>query len=160
MNSLVDEDVIEALYRASQAGVRVQLMVRGICCLRPGVRGVSDNIEVRAIIDRFLEHSRIFHFGAGREDPLDGEWYIASADWMSRNLNDRVETACPVEDREARRRLLRVLEINEADRRNAWALQPDGSYIDIRPEPDADPDSPAVLGTFEALCREIRAMRG
>jgi len=160
MNQLEDAGVIQRLYQASQAGVDIRLVVRGFCCLRPGAPGLSENISVRGCIGRFLEHSRIFHFGAGREDPLDGEWYISSADWMSRNLNDRVEVASPVDDREARRRLLRVLEINEADQRNAWALQPDGSYIDIKPEPDADPDSPAVLGTFETLCREISALRG
>jgi polyphosphate kinase len=160
MNQLEDRGIIERLYRASRAGVRINLVVRGFCCLRPGVPGLSENITVRGFIGRFLEHSRIFHFAAGEADPLDGEWYLSSADWMNRNLNDRVEVAAPVDDREARRRILRVLEANEADRRNAWELQPDGSYIDLQPEPGADAESPAALGTFETLCREMRAIGG
>jgi len=158
MNQLEDPRIIRRLYAAARDGVRVQLVVRGFCCLRPGVPGLSENISVRGCIGRFLEHSRIFHFAAGREDPLEGEWCISSADWMKRNLDNRVEVAAPVVDREARRRLLRVLDVNEADRRNAWELQPDGSYIDLQPSPDAPADSPEALGVFETLCRD--AMRG
>ena len=94
MNALVDADVIEALYRASQAGVPITLLVRGICCLRPGVPRVSETIEVRAIIDRFLEHGRVFHFANGGKD----EVYIGSADWMPRNFHRRVEAMVPIED--------------------------------------------------------------
>ena len=111
MNALVDPDVIEALYRASQAGVPITLIVRGICCLRPGVPKVSETIEVRAIVDRFLEHGRIFHFANGGKD----EVYIASADWMPRNFHRRVEVMVPIEDAILRGRLVDILNLSVAD---------------------------------------------
>jgi polyphosphate kinase len=158
MNSLADSDVAEHLYTASQAGVEVTLFIRGFCCVRPGVPGLSDNIRIVSILGRFLEHSRIFHFGAGKADPLDGEWYIGSADWMYRNLNNRVESACPVVGRAARAKLLRIIQVMNADRRGAWELGPDGSYHPLRPDAGAPEDSLQMLGTFEALMREARAM--
>jgi polyphosphate kinase len=130
MNSLVDEDAIEALYRASQAGVPIQLNVRGICCLRPGVPGVSDNIEVRAIIDRYLEHGRIFHFANAGKD----EVYISSADWMPRNFHRRVEIMVPIEDHQLRARLIEILSIQWADNVKAWVLQPRGGYARVEPK--------------------------
>jgi polyphosphate kinase len=133
MNALVDEDVIEALYRASQAGVPIQLLVRGICCLRPGVTGVSENIEVRAIIDRYLEHGRIFHFANAGKD----EVYIASADWMPRNFHRRVEVMVPIEDLALRARLIDILNIQWADNVKAWVLEPNGSYSRVQPKPGA-----------------------
>ncbi|MFN7021204.1 MAG: polyphosphate kinase 1 [Phycisphaerales bacterium] len=157
MNALADSEVSEALYEASRAGAEISLFVRGFCGLRPGVPGLSENIRVVSVLGRFLEHSRIFHFGAGRADPLEGEWYIGSADWMYRNLNNRVESACPVTGRAARARLLRIIQVMNADRRGAWELQADGSYRPRTPGPDDAPDSPAVLGTFETLMREARA---
>lgn len=150
-NSLEDLEITERLYEASQAGVKVTLIVRGFCCLRPGVKGLSDNIRVVSIIGRFLEHSRIFHFAAGQEDPLDGDWYIGSADWMHRNLNTRVEAACPVEDPSARRRLLRILDVSLSDGRNAWELASDGSYARRTPGADGDADPASTLGTFATL---------
>jgi polyphosphate kinase len=124
MNALVDEDVIEALYRASLAGVPISLLVRGICCLRPNVPGVSENIEVRAIIDRYLEHGRIFHFAnAGRD-----EVYVASADWMPRNFHRRVEVMVPIDDTVLRTRLIDILGIQWSDTVKAWGLEPNGSY--------------------------------
>ena len=158
MNAFADSDIAEHLYAAARAGVQITLFVRGFCCLRPGVAGLSENIRVVSVLGRFLEHSRIFHFGAGKADPLDGEWYISSADWMYRNLNNRVEAATPVFSREARTKLLRILQIMNADRRGAWQLQPDGSYVRLEPTPAeaADPDSPANLGTFDTLMREAR----
>jgi len=124
MNALVDEDAIEALYRASQAGVPIKLIVRGICCLRPNVPGVSDNIEVRAIIDRYLEHGRIFHFvNAGKD-----EVYIASADWMPRNFHRRVEAMVPIDDLAIRARLIDILTIQWSDNVKAWILEPNGQY--------------------------------
>ncbi len=130
MNGLTEPDVIRALYRASQAGVRVELIVRGICCLRPGVPGVSDNVHVRSIIGRFLEHTRVFSFHAGGEDLT----YLASADWMDRNLLRRVETCFPVEEAKLKAEVLRDgLETYLEDNCQAWILGPDGKYARARP---------------------------
>jgi polyphosphate kinase len=133
MNALVDPDVIEALYRASQAGVPITLLVRGICCLRPGVPRVSETIEVRAIIDRFLEHGRVFHFANGGQDEI----YISSADWMPRNFHRRVEAMVPVEDAPLKARLLEILQIQLSDNVKSWLLRPDGKYERILPKPGA-----------------------
>ncbi len=154
MNAMADQEVTETLYEASCAGAEVTLFVRGFCCLRPGVKGMSENIRVISVVGRFLEHSRFFHFGAGRADPLMGEWYIASADWMYRNLNNRVEAACPVLDPASRAKLHRIVQAMMADSRKAWDLLPDGTYVQRSPPPGAAPDSPAVLGTFGTLMRE------
>lgn len=124
MNSLVDKEIIEALYRASQKGVRIKLNVRGICCLRPGVKGLSDNIEVVSIVDMFLEHSRIFYFLNGGEE----EVYISSADWMPRNFDRRLELMIPVEDGKNKRELVRLLGLYFKDNVKAWTLQPEGEY--------------------------------
>ncbi len=125
MNSLVDTDVIEALYRASRAGVEIDLIIRGICCLRPGVEEMSENIRVRSIIDRFLEHSRVWHFGNGGRP----EVFIGSADWMPRNFFRRIEVVFPVEDGVLRERIIsEVLDRQLADTAKARILQPDGSY--------------------------------
>jgi polyphosphate kinase len=130
MNSLVDASVIKALYRASQAGVSIDLIVRGICCLRPGVPGTSDNIRVISIVDRFLEHARIFHFGGGGKD----EVYLASADWMPRNLVRRVEVMFPIEDPALKERLIKeILGVSLADNVKARRLSADGKYERLRP---------------------------
>ena len=124
INSLVDETVIKALYAASNAGVKIDLIVRGICCLRAGIPGMSENITVRSITGRFLEHSRIFYFyNEGHEDV-----YLASADWMPRNLNRRVELLFPIEDPDCRARVMEVLEVELADTVRAHFLAPDGTY--------------------------------
>lgn len=157
MNALEDLKITEKLYEASGAGVPITLIVRGFCCLRPGVPGFSDNIRVMSVVGRFLEHSRLFHFANGREDPLEGDWYIGSADWMYRNLSVRVEAACPVKDPDARRRLAKIVGVMLADRVNAWDLSPSGTYTRRTPPPDADPGSPAALGTFDALMREAQS---
>jgi polyphosphate kinase len=133
MNSLVDEDVIEALYRASQAGVPISLMVRGICCLRPGVPGVSENIEVRAIIDRYLEHGRIYHFANAGKD----EVYISSADWMPRNFHRRVEVMVPIEDAAMRTRLVDILGVSWSDNVKGWVLDSNGAYTRAPVRPGA-----------------------
>lgn len=139
MNSLTEPEVIRALYRASRAGVQVQLVVRGICCLRPGMPGLSENIRVRSILGRFLEHSRVYHF-ANNGAP---ETYAASADWMERNLFQRVETCFPILDAKAAARVLReAIELAYQDNRSAWELQPNGRYELVYP--DADEDSLAV----------------
>jgi polyphosphate kinase len=124
MNGLVEQEVIRALYRASQAGVKVELIVRAICCLRPGVPGVSDNISVRSIVGRFLEHTRVFYFHNDGEP----EVFCSSADWMVRNLHNRVETCFPVEDKKAKARIIKELKYYLQDNQQAWELQSDGSY--------------------------------
>ena len=129
MNALVDPQIIVALYEASQAGVQIDLIVRGICCLRPGVEGVSENIRVTSIVGRFLEHSRVFYFhNSGQE-----EVFIGSADWMPRNLDRRVEAVVPIEDEAIVKDLQELLGIMLADNRQAWDLQPDGRYLQRRP---------------------------
>ena len=126
LNGLVDKETIMAMYEASRAGTRIDLIVRGVCCLRPGIPGMSENITVRSIVGRFLEHSRIFRFGR----PERGfRYYIGSADLMPRNLDRRVEALFPVEDPEAQRRLEEILDLCRADDHLAWELQPDGSYL-------------------------------
>ena len=135
MNSLVDRECIKALYRASQAGVRVDLNIRGICCLRPGVEGVSENVRVVSIVGRFLEHSRIFAFERNGDDPTV---WIGSADLMPRNLDTRVELTAPVEDPALRGDLLDTLERCLADDANAWDLQLGRQLVAARaagPEP-------------------------
>jgi polyphosphate kinase len=124
MNSLVDQRSIEALYRASQAGVRIDLNVRGICCLRPGVEGVSENIRVASVVGQFLEHSRIYSFHRGDEH----SYWIGSADLMPRNLDNRVELLAPVESRELQEELEDTLERCFADDMFGWELQADGSW--------------------------------
>jgi len=137
INQLEDLPVCEALSEASQAGVPVDLIVRGFCCLRPGVEGWTENLRVRSIVGRFLEHGRLFHFANGEADPLDGEFYIGSADWMDRNLSRRVEAVTPVRARHLRERLWEDLVVQLEDRRNAWQMQPDGSYVQLRAGEDA-----------------------
>ena len=127
VNSLVDREVIDALYEASQAGVKVMLNVRGLCCLMPGKKGLSENIRVVSVVDRFLEHSRIFYFYHGGEERM----YISSADWMGRNLDRRVELLVPVEDRSCKNRLLRILNSYFNDSESAMELRPDGSYGEV-----------------------------
>ena len=124
MNALVDPEIIRALYRASRAGVDIDLIVRGICCLRPGVLGVSDRIRVRSIVGRFLEHSRAWMF----ENDGAPECYIGSSDWMPRNFDRRVEAVVPIEDPTLHVRMRRLLETSLADNRQAWELHSDGSY--------------------------------
>jgi polyphosphate kinase len=124
-NAVVDIPVIEALYRASTAGVEVDLIVRAACLLQPGLPGVSERIRVRSIIGEFLEHSRIWSFANGG----DTEWYIGSADLMDRNLDRRVEAAVPVEDSEAKARLAEIAELMLSDDRRSWQLQPDATWI-------------------------------
>jgi len=131
MNALVDPDVIRALYRASQAGVKIDLLVRGICCLRPGLPGVSENIQVLSVVDRFLEHARIFYFGGGGKR----EVYLSSADWMPRNLIRRVEVMFPVEDESLRERLIdEVMMTMLADDVKARRLHSDGTYERVERE--------------------------
>ena len=117
--------MIDALYRASQAGVPIQLIVRGICCLRPGIKGISDTIQVTSIVDRFLEHSRIYIFGTDDHAKI----FLSSADWMPRNLDRRIEAVSPLEDSAHRQTVLQVLEMMWKDNQQAWELKADGSYV-------------------------------
>jgi polyphosphate kinase len=129
MNSLLDKNIMAALYRASQAGVDIDLIVRGICALRPGIRGVSDRIHVRSIVGRFLEHSRIYYFLNGGSEEI----YTGSADWMPRNLYERVEVLSPIRDPFLRDRVRHeILEVYLADTAKARFLQRDGTYVHAR----------------------------
>jgi polyphosphate kinase len=135
MNSLVDEDIIRALYEAAGAGVRIRLAVRGICCLRPGLKGVSEGVEVVSVVDRFLEHSRVFHFRNGGDE----EVYLSSADWMPRNLDKRIELLFPVESQEGRQKVLLALDAILQDNVKGRRLQTDGSYRRRRPAKGEEP---------------------
>jgi polyphosphate kinase len=158
MNQLEDKDICLLLTQASQAGVPVELIVRGLCCLAPGVPGLTENIRIRSIVGRFLDHSRIFHFAAGSDDPLEGDFLIGSADWMHRNLSERVEAAVPILEPRLRARLWEILEVCLADNRNAWQMQTDGSYVQRTPDP-GDPRI-AADGTHATMMRLTRARHG
>jgi polyphosphate kinase len=137
LNAIAHGEVTQALYRASQKGVRIQLLVRGICCLVPGIKGISENIEVRSIIGRFLEHSRVFYFkNAGNE-----EIYLSSADWMTRNLHKRVELMFPIYDKSLQKEMKKLLEIYWKDNTKSWRLKPDGSYELLQPTANEAPFS-------------------
>jgi polyphosphate kinase len=144
MNALVDPAMIRALYAASEAGVQIDLIVRGICCLRPGVQGVSERIRVISIVGRFLEHSRLWYFANGGSD----EFYLGSADWMQRNFDRRVEVVTPIEDPTLHPRLHSLLETYLADNRHSWELSAGGTYEQCAP------DGAQVHGSFEALMRD------
>ena len=144
MNSLCDQDIIVALYEASQAGVKIELIVRGICCLKTGVPGVSENITVRSIVGNFLEHARIFWFHNNGKP----ECYCASADWMPRNLERRVEILFPVEAPALKDKLWQILDGQLRDTAKAQILQPDGSYEKI------DRRGKELFNAQEAFCEQ------
>ena len=125
MNSLCDRDIIAALYAASQAGVKIELIVRGICCLKTGIPGISENISVHSIVGDFLEHARIFYFYSNGQEEI----YMGSADWMPRNLDKRVEIIFPVEDERLKEEIKHILDIQLSDNTKAHLLQPDGTYV-------------------------------
>jgi polyphosphate kinase len=146
LNALVEPEVIRALYEASCAGVYIDLIVRGICCLRPGIPGVSDNIRVRSIVGRFLEHSRVYYFHNGGDEEL----YCASADWMERNFFRRIELMFPILDASHKARVMADLDAYLADNEQAWELRKDGQYEQLRPMGDAAA-TPAQLKLLREL---------
>lgn len=139
MNSFEDPELAEALYRASSAGVKITLYIRGFCCIRPGIKGLSDNIKVISIVGRLLEHSRIYYFSNGSSEPFEGKFYIGSADWMHRNLFDRIEVCTPITQKDLILRLHDYLKLLGSDDRHAWDLKPDGTYLQRTPK---NPDEP------------------
>jgi len=155
MNQVEDPELIEALCEASSAGVPIDLIVRGFCCLRPGVVGHTENIRVRSIIGRFLEHSRIFYFAAGSDNPTQGEFFIGSADWMFRNLSKRVEVVTPVLAAESKAKLWEALDICLRDRREAWVLGEDGSYSQLRPDGARGPEAFGTHATLMEMARRV-----
>jgi polyphosphate kinase len=155
MNSLVDVDVIDALYSASQAGVDIKLAVRGICCLRPGIPGLSERIQVRAIVDRFLEHERVFRFANGGS----AEVYVSSADWMPRNFHRRVELLVPILDPTLRARVEDIIAALYADNVKAWELGADGSYARVVPPMMVTGDEPAPAPLVRAQHRFMELAR-
>lgn len=148
MNQLQDVDICDALYRASQEGLPIDLIVRGFCVLRPGVPEYSPTIRIISVIGRFLEHSRIYYFRDGQENPLDGKFFIGSADWMHRNLENRVEAVTPISELTHRERCWEMLQTMLNDTRQAWDMQADGSYIQRTPENDD------VIGTHQYLMQK------
>ncbi len=150
-NSLEEVSLCRALYEASTAGVKIDLIIRGFCTLRPGVPGMSENIRVISIIGRFLEHSRIFYFQNGAVDSLNGDFYIGSADMMYRNLLGRIETLIPIEEKAARERLSEIFEVMLGDRRSAWLMRADGSYVQYQPKTPGE-----EVGTHQALMLKNR----
>ena len=155
INQLTDPAMIGGIYRASQAGVKIDLMIRGVCCLRPGVPGLSENVRVHSLLGRYLEHARVYAFGYGQKGGLEGEEtsqvYIGSADWMSRNLDRRVEVLAPVSDPVHRQGVLDLVAAEWADTRGSWALGPDGVYRKLPGDLSAQETFMRARGSVEGV---------
>ncbi len=147
-NNMEENDISLALYEASQNKVPVNLLVRGFCCIKPNIKGVSETISVHSTLGRFLEHSRVFYFRNGKENPVDGDFFIGSADWMYRNLHARVEAICPIYDKVAREKLWSILQSYWNDTRQSWIMKPDASY-----ELKQKTTDPTVLGVQADLMK-------
>jgi polyphosphate kinase len=149
MNSMEDEVITEALYEASMAGVEITLIERGFCCLKQGMKKLSENIKVISVIGRFLENSRIFYFANGESNPINGEMLIGSADWMHRNLHNRVELITPIYDPKLKEKLWEFIDVILHDNRQAWILNTDGTYSLNQPK-DGEPER----GTHQLLMQK------
>jgi polyphosphate kinase len=150
MNSLTHPEIIEALYAASKAGVKIQLNIRGICCLKPGVAGLSENIQVKSIVGRFLEHARIWCFGSGGKEKV----FICTADWMQRNLDKRVELLTPVDDKDSRQRLMHILDLCFKDTANSWRLLPDCRWEKLSVAPGTKKDFNCHAALYDEVCEK------
>jgi polyphosphate kinase len=150
MNSLTHPEIIEALYAASKAGVKIQLNIRGICCLKPGVAGLSENIQVKSIVGRFLEHARIWCFGSGGKEKV----FICTADWMQRNLDKRVELLTPVDDKDSRQRLMHILDLCFKDTANSWRLLPDCRWEKLSTAPGTKKDFNCHAALYDEVCEK------
>jgi polyphosphate kinase len=151
-NSIEDSSVGKALYEASQAGVEIDLIVRGFCTVRPEVPGMSERIRVTSVIGRFLEHSRLFYFQNGNQDPQEGSFYIGSADWMHHNPLGRIETVVPIEEPSLRLRIWETFMTLLSDRRQGWRMQSDGTYVQYKPSTPEE-----EIGTHRRLMDGTRA---